>query len=732
MIGNIGIYISLVGAIIAAAAFFISTIYGRQSVLKMSRVTFYLHTLGLVVSSIYLLFALLTHKFQYFYVYAHTELALELEYLISAFWAGQEGTFLLWALLGAVIGLMIMKWERKYEAPVMTFVAVGQFFLLLFLAVQSPFRLLPQVPLDGAGLNPLLQDPWMVVHPPIVFIGYALLFVPCALALAGLWRRDYHGWVLRALPWALVGWATLGAGIFVGGYWAYRVLGWGGYWSWDPVENASLVPWLLAGAMIHGYLVQKRRQTLARTNIFLSIITFVFILYATFLTRSGVLADFSVHSFAETPLTSYLVAFILFFLGVGLILFFVRYGEIPPGQNGNGISRNNFIVYGVTVLVASALLISLGTSSPVITALFGEPSSVDQSFYTMTNTPVAIILSLLLAAIPFLSWRQESPRDILQRALPFVIGAVVGTAVGAIMGVLSPVSLLFITAAVFALLSSGFELYQCLHKRGIKFSGGHLAHTGVALALIGIIASMGYSQSEILTLAQGAQQRAMGYTLKYEEKVYDAEKDQDIYEISIYDGKRSFTATPRMYFAGSEPRLMREPFVKRYLWGDLYLSPIEVQQEKPGIVLGFTGGETRIVRGIEVTFLGFSTPEHGDELTDDVITVEALLEVRTGAESIRITPQFRTVGETRFDEPALMPDGGEVILDCVHPEEGLAHVRFTSPFDAQASREVLVLDISYNPLIPVLALGTVLITIGTGIAAWRRFSKKRKVEPDEV
>lgn len=729
MIGNIGIYVAFLGAIIAVATFFIAAVCDRASVLRLSRSTFYLHTLGLVISSLYLLFALLTHKFQYYYVYAHTEQGLALKYLISAFWAGQEGTFLLWALLGAVIGLVLIKRERKYEAPVMTLVAAGQVFFLLFLAVLSPFRLMPQVPADGAGLNPLLQDPWMVIHPPVVFIGYALLFVPYAFALAALWRREYQDWVSKALPWALAGWATLGAGIFIGGYWAYRVLGWGGYWSWDPVENASLVPWLTAAAMIHGYLVQKRRHILVRTNIFLSIITFVLILYATFLTRSGVLADFSVHSFVETPLTRYLVAFILFFLIVGLLLFLFRFGEIAAGERGKGISRINLMVYGLIVLAAAAFLISLGTSSPVLTSLWGAPSSVDQSYYIMTNIPVAIILSLLLAAIPFVNWRGEPLLQVLSRALPFIIGALAGAGAAAVMGISSPVSLIFITAAMFALLSSVFELYGSWRSTGLKHSGAPLAHTGVALMLIGIIASMGYSQSEILGLTKGSRQQAMGYTLTYEQKIYDQATGQDIYEIKIDDGNNTFTATPRMYLAGRESRLMREPFVKRYLWGDLYVSPIEEQQRKPGIVMGFEEGERRMVRGMEVKFRGFETSEH--DQADDTIKVEALLEVRSGTEAALLKPQFYTVGEARFDEPAVMPDGGEVSLDGIHPEEGFAHLRFTSPFDDQAVREVLFVDISHNPLIPVLALGTVLVTAGTIMAAWRRFAKG-KVDADEA
>ena len=218
------------------------------------------------------------------------------------------------------------------EGHIMFFYLLVQIFLLVLLLKKSPFALLPDVPPDGRGLNPLLKDFWMVIHPPVVFVGYAALAVPFAYALAALTANKYEDWVRLTLPWAGFSCLSLGAGIFIGAYWAYKVLGWGGYWGWDPVENASLVPWILSVAMIHGLILERTKRIFRRTNLLLAILCFLLVVYATFLVRSGVLGDFSVHSFADLGITGYLLIFMVFFLFLLWALFgqTVRY---PPDQD---------------------------------------------------------------------------------------------------------------------------------------------------------------------------------------------------------------------------------------------------------------------------------------------------------------------------------------------------------------------------------------------------------------
>src|SRR5690625_4186151 len=250
-------------------------------------------------------------------------LDLETQYLFSAFYGGQEGSFLLWTLFSTLVGFGLIAWTRKpYKAPVMFVMALTQLFLLsmivgwdlgMFKIGASPFRTIAQempnapfiqanpnfTPADGSGLNDLLKSPWMMIHPPIIFLGFSLMTVPFAFALASLWTRKYHEWIRPALPWTLGANLCLLTAIFLGGYWAYETLSFGGYWAWDPVENASLVPWLVGTAGIHAMIIQRKSQRAHKAALFFAILAYIFIIYQVFLTRSGVLADQSVHSFVD-------------------------------------------------------------------------------------------------------------------------------------------------------------------------------------------------------------------------------------------------------------------------------------------------------------------------------------------------------------------------------------------------------------------------------------------------
>ncbi len=258
----------------------------------------------LVVALIVYLF--LMRRYDIKYVYDYSSADLELRFRVAAMWAGQPGSFVLWALWGLLAAQLLIRRTRHAEPYVLSVFMLLQAALLTFMLMRNPF--VPYTdpttgaamfPPDGKGLNELLHNPWMVIHPPILFTGYALLAVPFAFALAGLWRRDYDGWARQALPWTLAGWSFLGLALLLGGYWAYETLGWGGYWGWDPVENSALVPWLTATALLHALLVQRTSGGFRRASFALAILTYLLVFYATFLTRTGVLSSFSVHSFGE-------------------------------------------------------------------------------------------------------------------------------------------------------------------------------------------------------------------------------------------------------------------------------------------------------------------------------------------------------------------------------------------------------------------------------------------------
>lgn len=310
-----------------------------------------------------LLYLILNHQFQYKYVWEYSSTTLPLPLLMSTFYAGQEGSFMLWALYTSVIGIVLMLYSsrRDYEAEAMSVYSLILSFLLLMLVVKNPFTFIwdcfpadliksgaipggitnvvvldavkgiwAQYPIEGRGLNPLIQNYWMVIHPQILFTGFSSMAVPYTLAVAALWKRDYDSWIRVATPWAVFGSMVLGTGIIMGGYWAYETLGWGGFWGWDPVENSSLIPWLLCVASIHTALNQRKSGAFVRTNFVLSLLTFIMALYGTFLTRSGVLGDTSVHSFVDPGMWVYwlLLAFIAVFSGIGFGIFFVRMKEM--------------------------------------------------------------------------------------------------------------------------------------------------------------------------------------------------------------------------------------------------------------------------------------------------------------------------------------------------------------------------------------------------------------------
>ena len=302
----------------------------------LARWAFYVHGLAILGVAVSLYWIIYNHYFEYHYAWSHSSLALPVQYMISCFWEGQEGSFLLWLFWNAVLGaILTRKSGSQWEAPMMTIFALVQAFLAsMILGVvfgdtfkigSSPFLLLREampdapiftadptfVPKDGNGLNPLLQNYWMVIHPPTLFLGFALTLVPFAYCIAGLWRNQPLEWIRPALPWTLFGAMILGVGILMGGYWAYETLNFGGYWNWDPVENAVYVPWLVMIASLHTMLIAKRSSTGLKTAIILTIAQFLLILYSTFLARSGILGNASVHSFTDLGLSGQILLYLL-------------------------------------------------------------------------------------------------------------------------------------------------------------------------------------------------------------------------------------------------------------------------------------------------------------------------------------------------------------------------------------------------------------------------------------
>ena len=338
---------------------------------------FALVTAALVVAaSAWLWILIFTDDFSVQYVAAYSSTKLPVLYKISAFWAGQQGSFLLWLLIHALVGVILV--FRKTPAEALAVYFALEILLVVFVAAKSPFAANPAQVSEGVGLNPLLQDFWMAIHPPIIFAGYALLAVPLSLSLGALIKSPASkSWLEPARKWTLIAWSFLGAGIFIGGYWAYKVLGWGGYWAWDPVENSSLVPWLLSAVLLHLInLAQKKSAVLPVAHI-AAVFAYSLVIYGTFLTRSGILGDFSVHSFAGSDVgLTIALANALVLIG-GLAIIFVRAKKFPAGRMYDSFSEPAFIILlGMLLIVFAA--------------------AVDEEFYVRTTAPIAAILVALI------------------------------------------------------------------------------------------------------------------------------------------------------------------------------------------------------------------------------------------------------------------------------------------------------------------------------------------------
>jgi cytochrome c-type biogenesis protein CcmF len=529
-LGHLFVITAFVTSLVAAFAYFKAATteeLGKKNAwLLNGQVGFYAHVIAVVGICVTLFTILTNHYFEYHYAYNYSDRKLPVYYLISTFWNGQEGSFMLWLVWQAVLGLVLIHTNKFWEAPVMTVFAVVQAFLTsMILGVvlpgldikigSSPFILLRDVfvndfktrpefvPGDGNGLNPLLQNYWMVIHPPTLFVGFAATLVPFAFCIAGLWQKKYKEWIRPALPWALFAAATLGLGILMGGYWAYETLNFGGYWNWDPVENGIYVPWLFLVAGIHTMITYRNSETALKASIVLVIAAFILILYATFLTRSGVLGESSVHAFTDLGLFWQLVAFAAFFFLGAVILSILRWKEIPTSQQETSVySREFWIFIGVAILCMMGFQVIIETSKPVfnlIAKTFGgagnmAPKADAILFYSRFQMWFAVGLAVLSGVGQFFWWKKIDREKLKKELLtPLLLSLLLSVILITITDVYKVQYIILVITAAFTIVANAAILLSFI-KNSPGLSGGAVAHIGVGLMLIGIMYSSGYSK----------------------------------------------------------------------------------------------------------------------------------------------------------------------------------------------------------------------------------------------
>lgn len=531
-IGNAGhffVITSFITSLVAAYAYIQASHthdLAAQSWRRYARTAFYMHgalVVGVVFSLFYIIY---NHYFEYHYAWSHSSRSLPVYYMISCFWEGQEGSFLLWIFWHVILGVILINTNKnsKWEAPVMAVFSLVQAFLAsMILGViigdlkigSSPFLLLRDVmeapvfalnpdfvPEDGTGLNPLLQNYWMVIHPPTLFLGFATTLIPFAFCIAGLWKKEYENWVKPALPWSIFSAAVLGVGIMMGAYWAYETLNFGGYWSWDPVENAVYVPWLVLIAGIHTLIIFKNNNTALKTSIVLVIAAFIMILYSTFLTRSGILGNASVHSFTDLGLSGQLLIYLLFFTLGATVLAAIRWNKIPTSdKEASAYSREFWIFIGATIVCLMGFQVLVPTSIPVYNAIveaFGGISNVappaDQvAFYTKFQLWFAVAVALLSGTGQFFFWKKMDKEKLKSDlAIPLIITLLLSSVAILLGKITEPAYITLITAAIYSIVANATILIR-LSKANFKLAGGSVAHIGIAMILIGILFSSGYS-----------------------------------------------------------------------------------------------------------------------------------------------------------------------------------------------------------------------------------------------
>jgi cytochrome c-type biogenesis protein CcmF len=513
---------------------------GRRRLLDSARNAFFAAFAATLAASLVLLAALARSDFRFTYVAEHTSLELPLRYALSAFWSGQEGSLLLWLLVLTALGSAALALNRRLTRDVLPWVVpilggVSAFFAIVLVFVASPFA--TQVaPADGAGLNTSLQNPYMLAHPPLLYLGYVGLTIPFAFAMAALASsRTDERWIVATRRWTLAAWTFLGVAILLGAKWAYEEVGWGGWYAWDPVENAALMPWLVATAFLHSVMIQEKKNMLRVWNSVLVALAFGLSLFGTFLTRSGVLS--SIHSFTQSPIGAWFLGFIVVVAAGSTALILYRLPVLRSRTRLESlVSREAAFLYNNLFLVALALTILWGVVYPLVSeAVRGVAVTVGAPYYDFFAIAFGLPLILLMGIGPLVAWRRASLRAVgLSLVWPGVAALVVGTSLAAGGAGSSPPGLVGYTFATFVLAAIALEFvrgtrarkalgesswpaaFTSLVGRNRRRYGGYVVHAAIVLLLVGAIGIGGFSTTREAKLRPGESTDVAGYSLTYQ------------------------------------------------------------------------------------------------------------------------------------------------------------------------------------------------------------------------
>jgi len=584
-IGRVSLNIATVAAIYVAVASLIGALKKDLRFVVSARRGIYAIFAFITVSSGILLHAFITDNFALKYVAGYSEKNLNIHYKISAFWGGNDGSLLFW-LLGLSLFSALMAFQNRKDKShrfipfaYTVLMVIMLFFLFLTSFVTNPFDLLPayMIPADGRGLNPMLQTYGMMFHPPALLLGYVGFSIPFAFAVAALITGELDSlWIKRTRRWTLLAWVLLGIGNILGAEWAYDELGWGGYWAWDPVENASFIPWLTATAYLHSVMIQERRNMLKVWNMFLIIITFTLTIFGTFLVRSGVLQ--SVHDFGVSEMGPYFMIFMAFMAITAFAFMLYRYDDLRSGNNQleSFLSRESTFLLNNLILLGLAFATLWGSLFPLISELVtGNKITVGPPFFEQVNTPLFLILLIITGICPLIGWRKASLQNLKKNfILPTALLLITGVLLLA-SGMRHLYAILSFSFSSFVLITILMEFYRGIKARGKlkgenplkalfmllwknkRRYGGYVIHAGIIMIFIGVTGSSAFVVESAKSLRIGESMKVGHYTLKYDDVKVKRKPNYEavVTFLSVYeDGKKIDTILPEKRWYNKFPQ----------------------------------------------------------------------------------------------------------------------------------------------------------------------------------
>jgi len=559
---------------------------------------------GLITTCmITLIAAFLNNRYDMQFVASFSNRDMKWYYKLTALWAGQSGSLLLWVAILATFTTIVIVQNQRRNRMLMPYVtatlmAIVTFFLVLLNFNTNPFETLGFTPVDGSGMNPLLQNPYMVIHPPTLYLGYIGLAIPFAFAIAAMLSgRLDDAWIKTTRRWTLFAWFFLGSGILLGGYWAYLELGWGGYWAWDPVENAALLPWLTATAYLHSVIIQEKKGMLRIWNIVLILVTFGLSIFGTFLTRSGVVS--SVHAFTQSGWIGPI--FLIFLVVVGVFSFGLLIYRLPMLKSDQRIdsivSRESAFLFNNLLFVGSAFSVLWGTMFPVLSEAFtGSKITVGPPFFNKVNVPIALGLILLTGIGPLVAWRRSTPRFLWKSFFYPVLGTLATALVLFVWGVRSPLPLAAFSFCGFVIFTIFIEFYRgtMARRRNVGTSiaasfiglvnknkrryGGYLVHLGMMVLFIGVTASQAFQTETTASLTRGESFEFGEYSLEFSSLtvVNTPNVERLVSTVAVQqDGRPVATLRPERRFYHQPEQPTSEVDRHTPLKGDLYLVLID-------------------------------------------------------------------------------------------------------------------------------------------------------------